>query len=146
MIYQQTNIMEYLKKSTKVIFWLLFLSSLVVLAEFFVPAFRVLFRGSELFLAPLIIFSLLGLILLVLALKEKIGGKLKKFLVLTGASATGFFIFILLHNLVSGLLTELFNSGIEEPVFFILALIVCPIGFLVGLIGSLVLFIKRKSS
>ncbi|GAG61024.1 unnamed protein product, partial [marine sediment metagenome] len=32
----------------------------------------------------------------------------------------------------------------DEPVFFILAIIVCPIAFLVGVIGSIVLFIKKK--
>jgi hypothetical protein len=43
----------------------------------------------------------------------------------------------ILHNAVSALLNT------EEPVFFIIAIIVCPIGFLVGAIGSIVLTIKR---
>jgi hypothetical protein len=144
------NIMESLKKSTMVIFWLLFLVFLVVLAEFFIPAFRNLFRGSELFLIPLATFSLLGLVLLILALKEKVEGKLKKFLLLTGASATGFFISILLHNAIYGLFIYFFGSDFwdriglgDEPFFFFIAIIACPIGFLVGLIGNLVLFIKK---
>jgi hypothetical protein len=55
--------------------------------------------------------------------------RLKKYLILAGASAAGFFIFVILHNLVSGLVGE-------EPVFFVLAVLVCPIGFVVGVVGS----------
>ena len=49
-------------------------------------------------------------------------------------------VFVLLHNLVSALLNT------EEPVFFIIATIVCPIGFLVGAVGTIVLAIKSKPS
>jgi hypothetical protein len=49
-------------------------------------------------------------------------------------------VFGILHNAVSGL----FN--IEEPVFFILAAIVCPLGLLVGAVGLIVLAIKNKPS
>jgi len=71
-------------------------------------------------------------------------GNLKKFLILTGASAAGFFIFAILHNLVSGLLSTILNSEVEEPVFFILAVIACPVGFLVGVIGSIIELVKKK--
>jgi hypothetical protein len=145
--------MEPLKKSTIVIFWVLFVVFLLVLAEFFIPAFRNLFRGSELFLVPLAAFSLLGLALLILAIREGVVGRLKKFLVLTGTSAAGFFISILLHNIVYGLFVYFFGSDFwdriglgDEPFFFLVAFIVCPIGFLVGLIGSIILFIKKKPS
>jgi hypothetical protein len=82
----------------------------------------------------------LGVTLLVLTVKTKVGGMLKKFLLLTGASAAGLPVFVLLHGLVGGLLNT------EEPVFFIVATIVCPIGFLVGAVGSIVLAIKTKPS
>jgi hypothetical protein len=82
----------------------------------------------------------LGVTLIVLTVKTKVGGILKKFLLLTGASAVGLPVFAILHNVVSGL----FN--IEEPVFFIIATIVCPVGFLVGAVGSIVLAIKTKPS
>ncbi len=84
------------------------------------------------------VFVGLGVTLIVLTLKKKVGGILKKFLLLTGGSAVAFLIFVLLHNIVSGL----FN--IEEPVFFIIATIVCPIGFLVGAVGTIVLAIKNR--
>ena len=90
-----------------------------------------------LFLTSWALFLLLGITLLVLTLKEKVAGMLKAFLLLTGASAVGGSASFVLHNLVSGWL------GIEEAVFFILATIVCPLGFLTGAIGSIVLFVKK---
>lgn len=98
-----------------------------------------------------IAFSLLGLGLIFLTLKQKVRGVQKKFLILTGASAAGFFVSILLHNLVYGLFIYWFGvdfwdgSGLgDEPFFFFLAIIVCPIGFLIGAVGSIVLFIKQR--
>ena len=85
-----------------------------------------------------LVFIGLGATLIVLTVKAKIGGMLNNFLLLTGASASGPFVFGILHNLVSALLNR------EEPVFFIITIIVCPIGFLVGAIGSIVLAIKRN--
>jgi len=49
-------------------------------------------------------------------------------------------VFGILHNVVGGL----FHT--EEPVFFITALIVCPIGFVVGAVGTIVLAIKKKAT
>jgi hypothetical protein len=76
--------------------------------------------------------------------KTKPEGKLKKFLVLIGASIAGFFIFAILHNLISGLLSQLFKTEVEEPVFFILATLVCPMGLLVGVIGSIIQLVKKE--
>jgi hypothetical protein len=85
-----------------------------------------------------VIFTGLGATLIVLTLKRKIKGVLKYFLLLTGSSAAGFIVFVLLHNIVS----VLFN--IEEAVFFVLATIVSPAGFLVGAIGIITLAVRNK--
>ena len=96
------------------------------------------------------IFLILGVVLIILTLKMKVKGKLKVFLLLTGSAAAGFLVFVLLHNLVYGLFVYFFGEnfwaglGGDEPFFFILAIIVCPIAFFVGIIGSLVLFLKKK--
>jgi hypothetical protein len=84
------------------------------------------------------IFSSLGVLFLILTLRQKIEGAQRFLFLLTGSSATGFAVFVLLHNIVSGL----FN--IEEPVFFVLATIICPLGFLAGVIGTIVLSIRNK--
>jgi hypothetical protein len=95
------------------------------------------------------VFAGLGVTLLVLTVRTKVAGILKKFLLLTGASAVGFPVFAALHNLVYALLIiwfgeDFWGAGGDEPVFFILAAIVCPIGFLVGTVGTIVLAIKNK--
>ncbi len=60
---------------------------------------------------------------------------LKKFFWVVGMSIGVFIISVFLHNALSGLF------GVEEPVFFIIAVILAPLALVVGLIGSLVLFI-----
>lgn len=98
-----------------------------------------LHRIYLLVLLPFIaVFFLLSVTLIVLTIKTKVRGMLKGFLLLTGASPVGLLVFGILHNVVGGL----FHT--EEAVFFILAIIVCPIGFLVGAVGSIVLAIKNK--
>ena len=129
------------------IFWALVGVFIVVASVFFIPVFRDLLRGSLLFLSPFVVFFLLGAALIFFTVKEKVGGMLKKFLLLTGASAAGFLLFILLHNAVYGLFIHFFGAdfwnGGDEPFFFIMAIFVCPIGFLVGAVGSIVLAIRR---
>jgi len=60
---------------------------------------------------------------------------LKKFLLIVGMSIGAFIISVFLHNALSGLF------GVEEPVFFIIAVILAPLALVIGLIGGLVLFI-----
>jgi ABC-type multidrug transport system permease subunit len=90
--------------------------------------------------------------LLVLTARAKLKKMPKAFLLLTGASAVGLPVFAVLHNLVYALFIYFFGEGFwggigDEPVFFILAVIVSPIAFLVGAIGSIVLkFWKVKKS
>ena len=60
---------------------------------------------------------------------------LKTFLLLAGISLGTFIISAFLHNALSGLL------GVEEPVFFGIAVFIAPLALAVGLIGSLVFFI-----
>ncbi len=131
----------------KIIFSLLVVVFILIMSGMFVPSVRTkLFEIA----GPIIVFSewgvffLLGAILIVLTLKKGVEKPLKKFLLLTGISAVAFLVFVLLHNLFSGLLSVIFKKEIEEPVFFILATIICPIGFLAGSIGSIILSVKQK--
>lgn len=99
------------------------------------------------------LFFILGLALLILSIRAKLDRMLKKFLILTGASAVGMAGSQFLHNLVFGLFIQLFGAdfwdriGIgDEPVFFMLAVFVCPLAYLVGAVGSIVLMVRRRSS
>jgi len=93
----------------------------------------------------------LGIGLIFLTFKEKIKGKLKKFLILIGVSSSGVLISVLLHNFLYGLFIYLFGEGFwqkigfkDEPLFFFLAIIICPAGFLIGAGASAYLFFKKK--
>jgi len=139
-----------MKKSLISIFWALVGVFLLIVSEFFIPAVRELFRGSLLFLLPFIIFSLLGIALIFLTIKEKVEGKLKKFLILTGVSAAGIFIFIFLHNafyalgiITSRIAALSYLMEVFHVFSFIVAIFVSPLVFLVGMVGSIVLFIKK---
>ena len=98
------------------------------------------------------IFFVLGGVLIFLTLKLKTEKKLKVFLILTGASAVGFLVGVILHNFFYGLgmvtghiivlkhVTEALHVA-----FFIIAILVCPIIFLIGAVGSILIFIKKKN-
>lgn len=138
------------KRSTIVTFWLLAVVFLVIVSQILIPSFRDLLKGSQLFLIPMAFFCLLGIILLLLVLREKEGGKLKKFLLLTGASAAGFFVFVILHNVfyaINFLTKDIFilnylMQGLYV-LFFFIAVPICPIVFLIGLIGSVRLLMRK---
>ena len=93
----------------------------------------------------------MGIALIVLPLKVKIEGKIKKYLILVGSSSVGVFVSIMLHNFVYGIFVYFFGESFwerigigDEPFFFIIGLVICPIALIVGMIGSIVLFTKRR--
>lgn len=135
------------------LFWALIGVFVLIVCFFLIEPFQELVEGSELFLSPFILSFLLGLALLVFTLREKVAGKLKAFFLLTAASSTGVFVFILLHNGFYALATVWGHITVLVPAleflhaaFFIVALIVCPLGFLVGAVGSIVLRIRGAVS
>jgi hypothetical protein len=136
------------------IFWVLVGVFVIVVAMMvgvgFFPAIEKIFMRGWFFIVAGFLFLSLGITLLVLTLRGRAGGLQKKFLILTGAAAAGIPVFAVLHNLVYALFILGFGEGFwdrtgmgDEPFFFILAVIVCPLGFLVGVVGSIVLFIKK---
>jgi len=133
------------------IFWALVGAFVVIASVFCIAAFIPAFKGSIFFWFLIIsgaTFTLLGAALIFFTVKERVEGTLKKFLLLTGASAAGVPLFSLLHNAVYALFIHFFGAefwnGGDEPVFFIIAIFVCPLGFLVGAVGSIVLAIKKS--
>lgn len=132
-------------------FYLLIFSFILVVSEIFVPIVRNLFTGSIFFLVPIIVFSLLGLFLILFVTKENINKVLKKYLILTGVSALSFFISVLLHNLFYSLsivtgqvvwlsyLMKIFDIG-----FFFITLFACPIGFLIGTTVSVIIIFRER--
>ena len=96
-----------------------------------------------------VFFTILGGILIYMAVKLKVEKKLKVYFILTGAAAAAFLVSIVLHNLVYALFILLFGEGFwgaegDEPFFFLVAFIACPVVFLVGVIGGITTLLKRK--
>ena len=135
-------------KSIRNVFW--------AMVAFFVLTIGTIFIGNlpaenivvtNFFLPFIAFFCILGIVLIVLTVRKMVTGKDRIFLLLAATAAVGLPVFILLHNLVTALFINLFSfrADFDEPVFFILAVIVCPLAFLVGAIGSLALMFKKKS-
>ncbi len=97
-----------------------------------------------------IVFALLGLVVVVLTVRLHEARAQKAFLLLAGISAVAIPVCAVLHNVVYGLFILWFGEGLwerhgaDEPVFFILAIVVFPALFLVGTVGSLV-FLRKAS-
>lgn len=133
-------------KKSIIIFWLL----IAVFLTIIIGTYIIKWLRGPYFIPAITIFFLLGIALIFFTLKEKVKGKLKKFLLLTGASATGFFVSVLLHNFLYAL-NIIFNhitilkylTEILHIAFFFIAIIVCPMGFLIGIIGSLYYLNKK---
>lgn len=138
----------------ELIFWKMMIIFAFLVIYFALPM-DISVRRSLFPLMALLAFSLflLGLALIFLTLRRKLERNIKKFLLLTGISSTVFFTSMILHNVVYGLFIHLFGSdfwtrvGLEdEPFFFIIAVFVCPVGFLAGAAGSIVLLVKKRKN
>ena len=135
------------KLSLKTILYSLITVFVFIVAYFFIPFSESIKRASFLLVAILgLIFLVLGVILILRARKEQ--GKLKLFLMLTGISAISPLIFTILHNLFYGLAMVFkdFDYLFEalHVAFFIISLVVAPVGFIIGVIGTLIFFKKQK--
>jgi len=128
------------------VFWAVIVVFVIFVAMIYTPPLRTLLVGEEnptlmgyvFFSSVGVIITGLGVTLLVLTAKAEVERRLKVFLLLAEASFVGFPIFAILHNAISGL------ASFDEPVFFTLAGVVCPIVFLVGAIGSIILRVKQS--
>ena len=132
------------------IFWALIGVFVVIVGVFSIPPLRDLLMGFLFIIISGVVFFLLGVALIFLTVKEKVRGIRGKFLILTVASSAGILVSVLLHNAIYGLFIHFFGTDFwhriglgDEPVFFIIAVFLCPVAFLVGAVGSIVLAIKK---
>jgi hypothetical protein len=125
------------------LFWSIFWASAAVfiamLCIMFVKPFRK-FMMPYGFFVIIGVLMVLGVILIVMTVRQEMAIMLKAFLLLTGAAAAGMSLFAILHNLVTAIFIKFlkFSNKFDEPVFFIFATILCPLGFLVGAVGTIV--------
>jgi inner membrane protein involved in colicin E2 resistance len=151
---EMNTTLEKENKTYQGIAWAVFYSLLVIfviiMAVIFIPGLNKLLIGDTSLLLTGLVLVLLGLSLIIFTIKGKTAKPLRHFLLLTGASAIGIPLCILLHNLVYGslifLLGENFWKGGDEPFFFIMALIVFPVTFILGSVASIIIKIRQRSS
>lgn len=137
-----------MKKNQKIkaLLYAMIIVFILIVSFFLIPEEIPFRRGLFIAVAVLgFIFLILGILLSVLSLNEK--GKLKAFLLLTGLSATAPLLGSILHNVFYGLAITFTNLAplfeFLHGAFFIIALLIAPIGFIIGMIGSLVLLRKK---
>jgi hypothetical protein len=134
--------------STLVIFWLTVVSFIVIALNIYAVNL-IGFFSRYLFYSSIIALFCLGTALIILAAKAKFTKISKTFFILTGAPAIGMIASLMLHNLAYALLIKFFGEGIwsgmgNEPVFFVLATIVCPLVLVTGIIGGIILIARKK--
>jgi hypothetical protein len=126
-----------------------------VLIVIFALLFALISLGGRLIRFPIsvpivlaIAFALQGLLVVVLTMRLNESKSKKIFFWVTGVSAAAMPLFALLHNVVYALFIWFFDEGFwerhgtDEPIFFILAIVVFPALFLIGSVGSIVLLVK----
>jgi hypothetical protein len=77
---------------------------------------------------------------------RKLKGRLRIFVMMMGGAIAGFFLAVLLHNAIYAVVFVklLEKPDYDEPVFFIIAVFVCPIVFAVGAVGALVTWLRER--
>jgi len=130
----------------KINFYSLIIIFVILVGYFLVPIFQEVAWPFFFLAAALgILFLILGTSLAIISRKEK--GKLRIFLMITGISAICPFVFTILHNFfyALGIVFENLNWLFEflHASSFIISLLIAPIAFIVGTVGSIILF-KRK--
>ncbi|HUT18078.1 MAG TPA: hypothetical protein VM366_02880 [Anaerolineae bacterium] len=135
-------------RGLRIVFWALVAAFALMLLTMLLPIMRRFMR--PVFLPLMALCFLLGLALLVLALRWRQVGLLRTFWILTGASTTGLAVGSVLHNAFYGLGTvtgkwPILYAAMQglEVAFFVLAVLICPVAFLVGTIGAVVVIVRR---
>lgn len=132
-----------ISSTLRIVFWLMVLVFVFIISMMVIPGIQELVQGP-LFLVPYIIFTLLGLLLLFLTIRQKVQGRLKKLLLAVSLSAIGIFFGIVLHNLLYALteiitrpaiLLKLFEG--LHVVFFFIAVVVSPLIFIFATIYTM---------
>lgn len=139
-------------KNTDIYIWPVFWTGAVV---FVLTVLGMVFKSPLQTIMPVlwVILILAGLFLLALSIRSAKEKKLKVSLAIAGAALAAIPLFILLHNLTYSLLVQASHYGImtfegnsDEPFFFILAVIVCPIVYLASAVASVILLVRSGRS
>jgi len=137
-----------MNRKIKTVIKLQLLTFILLVICFLVLIYDFLNKGAFLILAVLgLLFFALGVVLVFLSRKEK--GRLKLFLLLAGFSAISPFLFSILHNLFYAMAMSFENLKFLFEILhvgsFIISLLIAPILFIFGIVGS-ILFLKSSKN
>jgi len=133
-----------------IVFWVLVAAFAALVLTVLLPdVLALLFR--PVFVSLTALCFLLGLALLIFSVRWKQRTLLRTFWILAGASTAGFALGSVLHNAFYALATvtgkwPILNAAMEvlEVAFFLIATLLCPVAFLVGTVGAIVLIVRRS--
>ena len=138
-------------RALSIVFWALVTAFAALILTVLFPDVLDLFRPA--FLTLMALCFLLGLALLILSVRWKQRTLLRTFWILAGASTTGFALGSVLHNAFYALATvtvqwPILNTTMDilEVAFFVIATLLCPVAFVVGTVGAIVLMVRRSRS
>ena len=138
-------------RSLLVVFWALVVAFAALVLTVLLPDVNPFFR--PIFLSLMALCFLLGLALLILSVRWQERILLRTFWILAGASTAGAALGIVLHNAFSALATvttkwPVLSTAMEvlDGVFFVIATVLCPVAFLVGTVGAIVLLVRRRGA
>jgi hypothetical protein len=138
-------------RSLGIVFWVLVAAFVALVLTVLFPDALAFFR--PLFLSLLGLCLLLGLALLILAVRWQERSLLRTFWILAGASTAGAALGSVLHNAFYALATvtgnwPILNGAMEvlEAAFFVIGTLLCPVAFLVGTGGAIVLLVRRRGA
>jgi hypothetical protein len=136
-------------RSLPIVFWVLVAAFAALILTVLFPDALGLFR--PLFLSLVALCFLLGLALLILAFRWRARSLLRTFWILAGASTAGAALGSVLHNAFYALATAtgqwpVIHAAMEvlEVAFFVIATVLCPVAFLVGTVGAIVLLVRHR--
>jgi hypothetical protein len=136
-------------RSLPIVFWALVAAFVALVLTVLFPDVLDLFR--PVFLSLVALCFLLGLALLILSVRWRQRTLLRAFWMLAGASTMGFALGSVLHNAFYALATvtgqwPILHAAMEvlEVGFFLIATLLCPVAFLVGTVGAIVLLARRS--
>ena len=138
------------KEYLMTVFWSMVAIFLVLLSfPFVLDTFR---RKVFILYAILaLVFLMLGIVLIVLAARSRLPRGLKIYMIIMGASAPGVFAGSIMHNMFYAFAVMTEGNMILHVAFeimhvgaFLGSLIVCPLLFLVGTVGALVMMHRKR--
>ena len=132
-----------------IVFWALVAAFAALVLTVLLPDVLPFFR--PVFLILIALCFLLGVALLILSVRWKERTLLRTFWILAGASTVGVALGTVLHNAFYALATvtgkwPILNGAMEvlEVAFFLIGTLLCPVAFLVGTVGAIVVLVRRR--